>query len=263
MRTITSLAKGLKIFEQIAASPDGKKAVELSRLSEMPSSNLTLFLNTLIETGYIVKNETEGRYLASGKILAMGEKLRENPYASLIVIAREEMTHLHDTFNENTVLSVLNGDFLKVIKEINTTRRVRIVNNEEDYFLPHQTAAGKAILAFLPTEKLNNYINNTKFVTTTATSLKNKKELTLQLEEVKARGYSVNRGEHAEEIFAVSAPILIPSTGENGSQRYPVGAFAIQFPAFRSSDELVMSYAEALKKSAEKVAQSLLASNVV
>ena len=62
------MVKGLRILETIAGAANGIKLSEIARVFAMPTSNLTLFLNSLVDTGYVIRNPANGKYCASEKI---------------------------------------------------------------------------------------------------------------------------------------------------------------------------------------------------
>ena len=74
MRTIKSLEKGLHILTIIAEFPKGARVKEISDKMEEPVSNITLFLNSLVNSGFVTKNTSSGRYFISQKISDLAEK---------------------------------------------------------------------------------------------------------------------------------------------------------------------------------------------
>ena len=64
-RQISSLVKGIRILETIIAAGNGIKVSEIARNFDMPASNLSLFLNSLVDTGYVIRNPMDGKYYAS------------------------------------------------------------------------------------------------------------------------------------------------------------------------------------------------------
>ena len=61
MRTIEAFAKGLRVLEY--ALKHGEFRIgEMATSVEIPSSNATLFLNTLMEAGFVRRGEVPGLY---------------------------------------------------------------------------------------------------------------------------------------------------------------------------------------------------------
>lgn len=249
MRTITSFAKGLKVLECVSTVADGVKVSEISRALDMPSSNLTLFLNTLVASGYVLKDQLTGRYVLSQKILQLSENINRNFYKDIILLANDEMEHLAKKYNENVLLSVLNQTHLKVIHEIHSTQNIQIMNNEEDIFIPHVTALGKAILSTYTDKELDKYFSFIDFPIYTAKTITGEDELRAELQEVKEKRYAINRGEYDDAIYAVAAPIKINNN--------LTVAICVQYPGFRHSENRLISYGEELQATASRIRKSI------
>jgi len=236
-------------MECVAMESDGVKVAEISRALDMPSSNLTLFLNTLVTSGYVLKDQLTGRYVLSQKLLQLSENINRNFYKDIILLANDEMEALAKKYNENVLLSVLNQTHLKVIHEIHSTQNIQIMNNEEDIFIPHVTALGKAILSTYTDKELEKYFSFIDFPEYTDRTVPGETELRSELNEVRDKKYAINRGEYDDAIYAVAAPIKI-----NDSMTV---AICVQYPGFRHSEDRLISYGEELQATASRIRKSI------
>jgi DNA-binding IclR family transcriptional regulator len=71
----------------------------------------------------------------------------------------------------------------------------------------HCTAAGKAILAHLPSDELRRIYSDQKLEPMTSRSLTSMADLEAQLEQVRERGYATNFGESESDVAAVAVPV--------------------------------------------------------
>ena len=236
-------------MEYVATATDGAKVAEIARALDMPSSNLTLFLNTLVTSGYALKDPLTGRYVLSQKLLHLSENINRNSYQDIILLANDEMESLAKKYNENVLLSVLNQRHLKVIHEIHSTQNIQIMNNEEEIFIPHVTALGKAILATYSKKELNKYFSFIDFPEYTDRTVNDEEALRRELDIVREKKYAINRGEYDDAIYAVAAPIKI---NENMTV-----AICVQYPGFRHSQDLLISYGEELQATAARIRSSM------
>lgn len=248
MRTITSLTKGIRILELLAESHQGAKLSEISKIVSMPSSNLSLFLNTLIEAGYVIKNPTDNKYYVSNKIVEIANIIRPNRYMRLLSVSKPEIEKIHAHFDENVILAVINNFQLYLISRLQSTKSIQIVHNDGP-FIPHVTAGGKAILAYLSESQLSDYFKKTEWKSFTPQSITKKETVTKQLKDVREKGYAVNRGEYEEEIMAIAAPIF-----EN---KEVIAALVVQFPAFRYSEQDLDEKAPELLKTVKRIGNLL------
>lgn len=90
----------------------------------------------------------------------------------------------------------------------------------------HQHAAGKAILAHLPEERVAEVVDTHGLPPRTPHTITDPGELRAELDEVRERGYAFNVEESVEGLHAVGAPV----TDEDGGA---IGAISISGPANR------------------------------
>lgn len=244
MRTNSSVLRGIGVLELIARSPNGARLSEISRSLGIPSSNTSLFVNSLVESGYVIKSLVDGRYFISDKLERLVSDARGGRLAHLESIAYAEMKKLHDLFDENVLLSVLNGFQVQFVLTLPSSKNVRILNTE-DRFLPHVTAGGKAILAYLPSPTLEHYFVETEFEQHTRKSLRSRNGVLRDLERTRSRGFAINRGEHDEVVMAVAAPIFYRDVVS--------ASIVVQFPTFRYKENDLGTYAKSVVASATQV----------
>ena len=248
MRTITSLSTGIKILEFLAESHEGVKLSEISKVVSMPSSNLSLFLNTLIESGYAIKNPKDNRYYVSNRLVEIANLIRPNRYMRLLSVSKTPIEKIHTIFDENVILGVVNNYKLYLISRLQSTKSIQIVLNDGP-FIPHVTAGGKVILAFLSDSQLKEYFKKTEWKSFTSRSMTVKELVLTQLEEIRENGYAINRGEYEEEIMAIAAPIF-----EN---KEVIAALIVQFPTFRYREEELYDKAPEVIATAERIGKLL------
>ncbi|WP_254532638.1 IclR family transcriptional regulator [Natrinema gelatinilyticum] len=90
----------------------------------------------------------------------------------------------------------------------------------------HQHAAGKAILAYLPDERVNKIVEMYGLPAHTQYTITTEDELWEEIRTIRERGYALNIEESVEGLHAIGAPIK----DENG---FALGAISISGPANR------------------------------
>lgn len=243
-RQISSLVKGIRVLEAIVATGNGIKVSEIARSFDMPASNLSLFLNSLVDTGYVIRNPMDGKYYASEKIVHLAAAI-DTRYKRLEICAHEVMQRLYACHDENVLLAVLNHDRLQFISTLQSSRNIQILNNDNRSFIPHVTAAGKAILAFLPANLLETYLGRIQLERFTSKTVTDLTVIRRELETVRSRGYAINRGEFEAEVMAVAAPVFLRSSIE--------GSLGVQFPTFRHTEQDLEAYAGPIVDAARRI----------
>lgn len=90
----------------------------------------------------------------------------------------------------------------------------------------HTSAAGKAIMAALPTDRVEEIIERRGLSAQTERSIGNRDELFEELETVRRQGYALNLEETTKGVHAVGAAVTDP-------EGVPIGALSVSGPANR------------------------------
>ena len=249
MRTIASVEKGMRILEIIAEMPEGARVKEISAQMDVPSSNIALFLNALVKSGFVTKDSHIGRYFASHKFVEIAQKAELTKYSRLMMSARPHLKRLLDEFDENVLLGVLSGHDIQFIERLQSNRSVQILHNPDVSYPPHVTSAGKAILAFLDPKLQQKYLEDALYHRFTEKSLTEPGSLEAELDAIRARGYAINRGEYEPEVMAIASPIR-----QGGDV---IGSIVVQFPTFRYQEEQLTGFAERIVEVAGDIERSL------
>lgn len=244
-RILPSFVKGLQIWEHIARHPDGMRLVDLSQEMKYPSSNISLYLNTLLSTGLVIRDPMTRRYFVAPMAIEIFRNAGESTIHQLLPFAEDSMTALHKRFNENVLLAIQKENTIVFIKHISTNHIMRIEIEPEPEFPMHMTAAGRAILAFLSEKEINSYIRKAEFEMMTGKTISSEQELRDALRNTQKNGYAFNPGEFEAEVMAVAAPILV-------DQR-PIASLVVQFPTLRHSAKEAEDSAQEIMKQAKKI----------
>lgn len=104
------------------------------------------------------------------------------------------------------------------------------LNLEKPYFL-HHSAIGKAVLAYLPEERIEDVIDEYGLPAVTENTITSRDALYEELERTRERGYATNDEEEIHGLRAVGAPIRT-------SERGLVGAVSVSGPLSRMKGDI-------------------------
>ncbi len=248
-RILPSFLKGLKLQECIVNNPSGMRLVDLSREMGMPPSNITLYLNTMIHAGIVSRDPLSKRFFISPRGIELFHDAGESLHHKLIPCAEEPMRYLHERFNENVLLAVQKRTTFEYIKYINTSHIMRIGIEPGPEYAMHVTAAGRAILAFLPQKAIDKYMSTVSFVQFTDKTVKDKAALQQVLAKTREQGYAFNSGEVEEGVMAVAAPIVI--------NKRLVASLVVQFLTIRHSQKEAEDASKVVVQQARKIEGAL------
>lgn len=202
---------------------------EIAAAVDVANSTAYQHLVTLEEAGYVIHDE-EG-YRLSLKFLDNG-MIAQSHYSEFIDVAEPVIEQLVEETKE-TVNLVIEERGRAVYVSRWTGERGIPTNSWPGKAKPiHTLAAGKAILAHLPDETVEDIIDRHGLVQETENTVSSPAELQAELEVVRESGYATNDRESDPRIRAVGAPIR----GEDHVE----GAVSVAGPA----DRLKGSYFE-------------------
>jgi DNA-binding IclR family transcriptional regulator len=202
---VSSLLKALAILDLFTPQKPVLTLNELTEKLGYSKSTVHSMVSTFMERGYIVKTENNSYALGSTFIsktqsVLVNVQLRDR--------AAPLLRKLSDETGESVYLTVLNGNLSLYIYAIETSHRLLARSAVGEEVPLHCTSVGKAILAFLPTERLEYIIDEVGLPAFTQNTITDKEELLNDLEKTRKRGYSIDNQEHEEVSFCLGAPIL-------------------------------------------------------
>lgn len=204
-RSLKTVSTAADVLETIK-SRGGVGVTELSRVLDISKSSAYTQLNTLAKNGFVVQEGDE--YVLALKFVSYGEYVRNQnllyTYGKPQVdkLARETEQYAHLVTEEN-------GRGLNLYQFRGNTNVGGDYQNEKmqqpDYL--HYTAAGKAILAHLSDERVDEIIAQYGLPERTSNTITDKETLLDELAAIRERGYAYNDEEELRGFRAIGAPI--------------------------------------------------------
>ncbi|MET9764330.1 IclR family transcriptional regulator [Streptomyces sp. NPDC006372] len=223
-----SVTRSLRILEAVAQHQPVTVG-ELTKLFGLPKSTVQRTLVTLAEAGWLRANRRDTtRWEIGARVLAVRPAALQG--SSLFAAAREPMIRLRDAVNETIHLSVPDAlQCMVVVDRVDCDHPVRTFHTIGDTSPLHATAAGRAVLAHLPKQDVEELIARglERFSDTTPAE---PDALRAELDRIRIEGYSVNQNQYRPGVCAVAAPVL----DEEGT---PLATVAISMPDSRYDTE--------------------------
>lgn len=183
---------------------DGARVTELAETLDRPQSVIHNHLATLQELEYVIKDETE--YKTSLKFLQRGEVVRNR--MPLYTKAKSVVKNLAEETNELITLIVEEhgrGVYLDVAQD-NADIQYPAISGTQTRL--HCSAAGKAILAHMSQDEVEEIIDYHGLPSQTSNTITDRQELFEEFEEIRGQGYAYDRQEFREGMRSIGAPIL-------------------------------------------------------
>ncbi|WP_240479564.1 IclR family transcriptional regulator [Haloprofundus marisrubri] len=212
---------------------DGGRLTEVSSHLDLPDSTVHNHLRTLLQRGYIVKENNI--YRVSLRFLDFGEYARSR--RKIYDGAKAEVDELAGKTGEAANLLVEEngkGVFLYTAADQNA---VPLDIHPGKHVFLHATALGKVILAHLPEGRVNEIIAQHGLPALTRSTISDADELFAELERVRENGYGFDDEERLRGMRCAAVAIK----NEHGQV---IGAISVSGPASRMdpagpSDDLV------------------------
>ena len=202
LKTVTTASRVLDVVRE----HDEIGASDLAADLEISKSTAYIHLRTLEENGFLVQQGDE--YRLAFKFTVLGEYVRNR--SPLYRYGKPEVDELAAETSQYThIVTEENGFGINLYQVKGDTsiegEYQRDKPQRRDYL--HYTASGKAILAYLPRERVQEILDERGLPARTERTITDTESLFAELERVRERGYAYNDAEEIEGFRAVGAPV--------------------------------------------------------
>lgn len=243
-----SIDRTLQVLELFSVEKPEWGVTEISEALNFYKSTVHGILSTLEARGFIEKNPVTGKYWLGIKFLELGSVVLKE--LDVRTVAQPYMEKLSREFNETVHLGVLvEGEVLSIEqKESSQSLRLQMYIGKRAPL--HCTAVGKALMAYLPDEKITEIVNTHGLRRYTEHTITDLDALKAELEKIRAQGYAVDNMEHEEGVRCIAAPIR-DSSGE------VVASMSISGPAYRINEQNDAAIAARVKACCEEISAKM------
>ncbi len=220
-KTIDAVETSFALLEHLKES-EGAGVTEIARELGVAKSTAHAHLSTLQSLGYVTREgDTFGVAL---RFLDLGNAARER--STLHRVGREKANEIAAETGEKVwILAEEHGRGIHLhLASGEQSVRTYARTGQPNYL--HQLAGGKAILAWLPDERVEAIIERHGLPARTEETITDQERLFEELERIRERGFARNDGESISGLRAVGAPI----TNADG---VAIGALSLSGPAKR------------------------------
>lgn len=202
-KTVQAVETTLEVVE-VLTEMQSAGVSEIASAVGIPVSTAYMHLNTLRHRGYVVKTDLE--YRLSLRFLEHGGAVRQQ---------MDFFTVIKDEVNQMTYLTGEISGF--AIEELG--QRVVVYRSEGsgligdqipigEHTFMHWTSLGKAILAHLPEERVDEIVNRHGLPSGTRYTITDRAELDDDLAAIRDQGYAIDDAERRRGIRGVAVPVL-------------------------------------------------------
>jgi DNA-binding IclR family transcriptional regulator len=243
---INSVEKTIRILELLAEKGELSVAEAASKLG-MNRSTCHRFLVTLRELGYVVQNALS-HYRLSFRIFELGNKVADR--LQVRQIAHPYLKELSNLFNETINLGYWDNNEIIHLDKIDSSEILRIDPGIGSRIPAYCTGLGKAILAFLPEEDLNNFLESVPLKDMTPNTITKKEKLVQELEKIRKQGFATDREELYIGLRCVASAVF-------DYTNYPSYSVSVTGPSSRMTKEKITVMKKEVKRVGRELSNSL------
>ena len=251
--TSQSLARGLAILSSFHSDRALIGVSELSRGLELSRSTVHRYVATLAKLGYLQQDPDSKRYRLGPRVLDLGFSALNS--MDLLEISAPHLRELSDATKRTVNLAILDGVdvvYVERCRAASPGQQEIDLNLHVGARLPaYCTAMGKAILAFLPEERLEELLPQIDFVARGPNTLTDAQALRDHLRAIRASGIAVNDEELAYGLRSIAAPIY-----SHAGEAYAAVNLAVN-RTMVSMDDLIARFGPPLRRAAHDISSSL------
>jgi len=247
-KIIQSIDRTLQVLELFSLERPEWGVTEISKALNIYKSNVHNVLTTLAEKGFVIKDSKTDKYKLGIKFFELGSIVIKN--MDLRKIAHPYMEKLLKEFNETIHLGILiEGEILSIEREESgQSLSPRIFIGKRAPL--HCTGVGKAIMAYLPKDKVATIVEGKGLKKYTENTITNKEELEKEFLKIRKRGYAVDNMEHEEGVRCVAGAIR----DYNGKV---IASMSISGPAFRIDKSSILNIAKKIKEYCDCISKEM------
>jgi DNA-binding IclR family transcriptional regulator len=221
-----TVQKALNLLEALVRSGQPRRLTELSRELGLTKPNVYRLLSTLSVLGYVKKDPLTSLYSPTLKLWEMGSMLVRD--VDLVSVAGPRLRKLSADCHESVQLAVFDNGFVVYVDKVDSPQPLKAITSIGSRVPASVTSTGKAMLAWLGDEALDQAVEHVKRYT--PLTLVRRKDIEHDLDETRGRGYSINRGEFRAGVCGIAVPIrdrsgaVVAAVGVWGAEKNILGS---------------------------------------
>lgn len=204
-----TVGKALDVLDMVAMSGRPVRFTELLASSPYPKATLYRFLQTLTNQGMLAYDADRQAYSLGVRLVRLAHAAWSQ--SSLAPIARPWIDALSAEIGETIHLAQMDQGQVLYVDKRNAARPVEMFSQAGKVGPAYCTGVGKAMLAFMEPDALEQALQRQSFHRFTPHTLASRDALLDELQAIRLRGHAYDREEHEPGIICVALPILTRS----------------------------------------------------
>lgn len=202
---VPNLERGLSVIELLSDHPEGMIGSEIAGIIEIPRNSAGRILAALTDRGFLERDGRTKKFFLTQKLMFLGRSVVFDK--GLIEESLEEMRALRDELGETVMLSSCSEIDGVVLEQVPALHQVRLSVDPGARFPLHCSSPGKLSLSHLDDEKLQEILQTIEMPAKTASTITSPEAMMAEIQDIRERGYALDREEGIKGACCVSASI--------------------------------------------------------
>ena len=201
----STVLRALRVLEFLASARRPLSVAEVAEGVSADRSTAYRMLLTLLEAGYVTRDELLKTYRLGFRLLSLTRSLLTSGDRSRLV--SRALERISDRTSETVHYCVIDGDATVLVQRVKGTQLVAVDFEIGDRSPLHCTSIGKAILAFQDTRKVEEIIAK-GLPRTAEKTIVDPAPFRKEMEKIRVQGYAIDDREFHDDMRCVAVPIF-------------------------------------------------------
>jgi IclR family transcriptional regulator, pca regulon regulatory protein len=205
---MTSLARGLIVIQAFTQQSPQMTISQLSVKTGLSRAAVRRCLYTLTKLGF-AGAEDGSRYSLRPRMLTLSHTYTSSN--TLSTAAQPILERMSTTLRESFSVATLDGEDIIYIARTQVNRVMAVDLHIGSRLPAYCTSMGRVLLAYLPTEQLEQYLAKAVLTPHTSRTITSVEKLRLALRNVRRNGYALVDQEYEVGLRSLAVPVYAPS----------------------------------------------------
>ncbi|GAA3909706.1 glyoxylate bypass operon transcriptional repressor IclR [Halomonas cibimaris] len=243
-----SLVRGLKLMEQISASPQGLSLSELADMAGLAPSTAHRLLQALQSQGFVTQENEQGLWRIDVKAFRIGNSFLEA--RDVIATGRPYLRQLTRITGETANLGIRDGATAVFLAQQESPQMMRMITRLGSRAPLHASGVGKALLAWIPDDERARLLAGRELTRVTHNTLYTAPALKEEMARIRAQGFACDREEHAIGLHCVAACVY-------DERATPLAAISVSGPMARIPEARLIELGALVQDTAAEITAQL------
>ena len=202
--SVPAAARTLDVLEAFRGERRPLSLSELARLTRIPVSTCHALVRTLERRGFLYYPSPRESY-PTRKLLEVARDI--DAHDPIVARLGPPLAALRDATQETVILGMRQGDAALYLLVLDSPQIVRYTARAGEFKPLHSSSIGKSFLGTMEDDALDAWLRSHPLPRVTASTITAARTLKRDLQEARARGYFLTRGENVADVLAVAAPV--------------------------------------------------------